>query len=381
MANFNFDVDTSPMARTVESVKGHVNGVTTAVTAMEAAVIATERRASQTICENVDNGFYTLVKSQISQKAVAAYTEMTTKQMTLLQLAKALDAVKKQMLADFNMISKRYNKLFQSLNRALETRVRELDRPSMNLAAIKRSLVFDKLKDNTALVFSASNETLFTAQTSLGGKLKQKTRDAMQTLSTSVSENLSYTDKLKRILVKDSPAQNGANATGFPAASGAQAAGSAASGAPGVSGTQAAGNTADFVIAGSAASGVSGAQATGGEAGLSVASGAQGGGPSAQSDFRFLPVVFSAAESFFKKDETIESVYAAKAPAWSSALVIVSAAEHANSGLSWAAASDEERELVKNEFLTLCEKGALAEREEREIMRLFEQSRWEALKK
>jgi hypothetical protein len=307
------------MARTVDSVKGHVNGVTTAVTAMEAAVIATERKASRTICENVDNGFYTLVRSQISQKAVAAYTEMTTKQMTLLQLAKALDAVKKQMLADFNMISKRYNKLFQSLNRALETRVRELDRPSMNLANIKRSLVFDKLKDNASLVFSASNETLFTAQTSLGGKLKQKTRDAMQTLSGAVSENLSYTDKLKRILVQDR--QNGTNAPG---------------------------RTADL---------------------------------SAQSDFRFLPVVFSAAESFFKKGETIESVYAAKAPAWPSAAPVVSAAENAKGGLLWAAANDEERELIKKEFLALCEKGNLAEREAREIMRLFEQSRWEALKK
>ncbi|GMO40073.1 MAG: hypothetical protein Ta2F_16130 [Termitinemataceae bacterium] len=200
MANLNFNVDTTPMANTVNSVKGHVNATTVAVTAMEAAVIATERQASQTICDNVDNGFYVMIKSQISQKAVAAYSEMTTKQMTLFQLAKALDGVKRQMEADFNMVSKRYNKLFQSLNKALETRVKEIDRPAMHLAQIKKTLVFDKIKDNSSLVLSVSNESPFTAQTALVGKLKQKAKQTMQTLGSSVLDDQSYSGKVESIL-------------------------------------------------------------------------------------------------------------------------------------------------------------------------------------
>ncbi|MDR3138473.1 MAG: hypothetical protein LBT95_02245, partial [Treponema sp.] len=140
MATLHFDVDTSPMARTVDSVNGHVNGVTVAVTAMEAAVIAAERNSSRTICENVDNGFYILVKSQISQKAVAAYAEMNSKLGILSQLLKALDNIKNQMQADYNMICRRYRKLFQSLDNSLETRIRELDRPAMKIAEIKNSL-------------------------------------------------------------------------------------------------------------------------------------------------------------------------------------------------------------------------------------------------
>ena len=133
MADLQFTVDTTPMAHYVDTAKGHLNAVTVAVTTMEAAVIATERRASQKICDNVDNGFYMLVKSQISQKAVAAYTEMTSKNVILLQLVKALEGVKRQMEADFNMISRRYAKLFGSLHKALETRIKELDRPAMRL--------------------------------------------------------------------------------------------------------------------------------------------------------------------------------------------------------------------------------------------------------
>lgn len=201
MANLHFEVNTSPMAQSVDSVKGHINTATAAVTAMEAAVIATERESAKTICENVDAGFYMMVKSQISQKAVAAFTEMTTKQMTLLQLVKALDRVTRQMEADYFMICRRYTKLFASLNKALETRVRELDRPAMRLAEIRKNIVFDKLKDESSLLLSASDESSAVARISLGAKLKRKTRDALQTLAESICENESYNGKVENILL------------------------------------------------------------------------------------------------------------------------------------------------------------------------------------
>jgi len=219
MASLHFNVDTTPMAHSVESARGHLNGVTVAVTAMEAAVIATEREASRTICKNVDEGFYMLVKSQISQKSVAAYTEMTSKQITLVQLAKALENVKRQMEGDYNMITRRYAKLFQSLNKALETRIKELDRPAMQLAEIRRSIVFDKLKDDSSTLLSFSGETLPIAQTALCGKLKHKTKEAMHTLSESVCESSSYSEKVDSILVKnESEFSSGADLCYIPAA-------------------------------------------------------------------------------------------------------------------------------------------------------------------
>jgi len=203
MADLLFEVDTSPMAQSVDTVRGHVNGVTVAVTAMEAAVIATELKAAETICSNVDNGFYVMIKSQISQKAVAAYTEMTTKQMTLLQLVKALENVKRQMEADYNMICKRYTKLFQSLNKALETRVRELDRPAMKLAETRKSIVFDKLKDNSSLLLSSSGEVMQVEQTALSGKLKQKTKNTLWALSSSANEKKHFNERVESILLPE----------------------------------------------------------------------------------------------------------------------------------------------------------------------------------
>jgi uncharacterized protein YukE len=217
MADFNFTVDTTPMAQSVDSAGRHIVGVNASVIAMQAAVIAAEKASSKTICENVDNGFYMLVKSQISQKAVAAYTEMASKQVILLQLAKSLDRVKQQMEGDYHSIAKRYAEHFNSLNKSLETRVRELDRSAMQLAEIRKSMVFDRLKDDGSMLFSASSEAIPLAQTALAGKLKQKTRDTMITLSESINEDLSYNEKVDSILVKQEDNSDGSDLRYLPA--------------------------------------------------------------------------------------------------------------------------------------------------------------------
>ncbi|HCC37040.1 MAG TPA: hypothetical protein DEQ14_05210 [Treponema sp.] len=216
MASIQVDVDTTPLAASVDNTRGHLNLVTGAVTTMEAAVIAAENEAAQTICKNVDNGFYILVKSQISQKAVAAYTEMASKQMTLLQLVKALDNVKRQMENDFYMITKRYTKLFQSLNKSLETRVKELDRPAMRLAEIRKNMVFDKLKDDSSMLLSVSAESLPMAQTALSGKMKQKTQVAMQSLAGYVDESRSYSERVDSILTGGEKTSNSADLCYLP---------------------------------------------------------------------------------------------------------------------------------------------------------------------
>jgi len=308
MADFRFNVDTIPMAHSVDTAKKHLNGVTVAVTAMEAAVIATERETSKTICQNVDNGFFMLVKSQISQKAVAAYSEMESRQITLLQLAKALDGVKRQMENDFFMITKRYAKLFNSLNRALETRIKELDRPAMQLAEIRKKMVFDKLKDDSSILFNISAETMPLAQTALCGKLKQKTRDAMRTLSESIDENISYTEKVDGILLKNDSS------------------------------------------------------------------------PAGGSDKYLLPAIFSSTDSLLNRGDCIENVYTAQTDIWHNSTPIVSEVSRVQNELNWKPLDTDEKERIRKDFISICEKESGDERLTKEIIRMFEESAWEGVR-
>jgi hypothetical protein len=329
MPDLYFEVDTSPMARSVDSVNGHVHSVTTAVTAMEAAVIAAERQSARTICENVDHGFYVLVKSQISQKAVADYSEMTSKQMTLLQLVKALEGVKRQMEADYTMISARYAKLFQSLNKALETRVKELDRPAMRLAEIRKQLVFDKLKDDSSLLLSVAEEALAVGQTALSGKLKQKTRETLQSLSGSVAEKQSYDEKIDSILFANSDAVTGGDEKPPPD--------------------------------------------------LPPDPAPDPANPPAQSDFRYVPALFSATESLLNSVDVIENVYTPQADTLGTS--IVSEISRVQPDLSWAPVHGEEKALVRKELISISEKEITDKRVSQEMLRLFDQTSWEALQR
>ncbi|MDR2394643.1 MAG: hypothetical protein LBD93_10895 [Treponema sp.] len=321
MERYDFTIDTSPMAKMVDTVKGHVNGVTVAVTTMEAAVIAAERSASKTICDNVDKGFYVLMKSQLSQKAVAAYTEMISKEGILFQLAKALDNVRGQMQDDYNMICRRYHKLFQSLNKALETRVKELDRPAMKIAEIKKNLVFDRLKNDSSLVFSAAEETLSVSQTAISGKLKQKTRDAIKTLYESTVEKRSYHNKLKSIVLQESATEQ--------------------------TGTEKSGTAESLPF---------------------------------RDNKLYLPVICSLTESFLNCHDLIENIYTAQTDKWQDSGPIIAEIRDIQNNLKWTSLSADEKETVKKEFLRFCEQDNPDERTGKEIMRLFEENSWEVLK-
>ena len=133
MANFSFTVDTDEMATAIHEVAPHVDGATAAVVTMQAAVIAAEKHAADHICENVNRGFYGLIRSQISQKVAIVRSQVEARLLELRDQSLKLMSVKSSMERDFQMISSRYTKLFKSLDSALFSRVREVDQRTLDL--------------------------------------------------------------------------------------------------------------------------------------------------------------------------------------------------------------------------------------------------------
>lgn len=127
MANFSFTVETHEMAQALHSVAPHVDGTTAAVVSLQGAVILAEKRAADDICNNVNRGFFTLIRSQISQKIAICRSQVDARLLELRDLSMKLGMVKTSMQRDFQMITDRYTKLFRTLDLALLSRVRELD--------------------------------------------------------------------------------------------------------------------------------------------------------------------------------------------------------------------------------------------------------------
>lgn len=124
----NVHVDTTPFDISVNHGVNHVDVLTGAVTATEAAHIASIKDKADRIAGTLVTGFYRTVQSELTQQIAAFTSRVESLTAHLATLAKRCNDKQRQMKTDYEMLSKRYTKLFGDLNRELSTRVAELDR-------------------------------------------------------------------------------------------------------------------------------------------------------------------------------------------------------------------------------------------------------------
>ena len=203
MADFSISVDTYPMAASIDTVKGHVESVTGAVVAMQSAVVAAEVEASKKICSNVDNGFYVLMRSQLSQKMAACSSLMSSKLLVMKKFRQDIIRRQQIMTEDYNRICARYIKQFTALDKALESRVYELDKRAMEIGRIQHKLSTRNSDDN-AKTLLYGEDIARVADTTVTAKIKVKTARALSVMSGDVEGRLSYSQQVEHVLGNES---------------------------------------------------------------------------------------------------------------------------------------------------------------------------------
>jgi len=202
MATFNYTVDTNPMAQEIGSVSNHIKGTTTAVVAMQAAVILAEEKAADHVCTNVNKGFFTLIRSQISQKVAKLQSEVDSHLMQLNQQRKQLLSIKGRMERDYNMISNRYSKLFNGLNQNLKQRVFELDKPTIDFAVREVEKVSNRTKYLTATVPVTQLESLAISQKIIASNVKFRGLKVIGSMTNFLSDMNEQKRLTERILLQ-----------------------------------------------------------------------------------------------------------------------------------------------------------------------------------
>ena len=182
------EVDTMPMAQSLTSVSHKVEQTRAAVVAMQAAVICAEQQAADQVCENVNRGFYTLIQSQISQKVARLRSEVDSHMMNLNQQTKQLLAIRNRMERDYGMICSRYVKLFSGINKNLQQRVFELDKPTINFAVRDVNTLSNRTKQLTATVPVAQLESVTTSQRIVASNMKNRSMRAISSMNSFLSD-------------------------------------------------------------------------------------------------------------------------------------------------------------------------------------------------
>jgi hypothetical protein len=210
MATFNYTVDTHPMADEISSVSNHVKGTTTAVVAMQTAVILAEKKAADHVCNNVNKGFYTLIRSQISQKIAKLQSDVDSHLMQLNQQRKQLLAIRGRMERDYNMISSRYMKLFNGLNQNLKQRIFELDKPTIDFAVKEVEKVSNRTKYLTATVPVSQLESLAASQKIIASNVKFRSLKVISSMSNFLNDMAEQKKLTDRILLEKGNVENSA---------------------------------------------------------------------------------------------------------------------------------------------------------------------------
>ena len=173
-ASFNFTVNTQPMADEIKGVSHNVIGTTTAVVAMQAAVVEAEHKSARTICQNVNKGFFTLIHSQISQKIAKGQSDVDSYLLLMAAQTKQLTAIKDKMGHDYNIISARYTKLFNSLNQSLRVRIFEIDKAVVDFAVKEVGKISNRPLNLAALCTFMQLESLAASQQILSSYIKDR---------------------------------------------------------------------------------------------------------------------------------------------------------------------------------------------------------------
>ncbi len=199
MAKYDVTVDTRDMANKIDTVSDKVSGVTTAVVAMEAAVIAAERDATNKLCKRLNKGFFSLVTSQIEQKNATALSSVSAYASELMQQQEALLDLKRRMGDDFVILTERYSKLFRGLDLALHNRIHELDKPVIRFCERDITAALDRVNNQIASVPVNQTESLATTQAIAAAHIKRNAQALIAQMTNFLTTCKQQSAKMQKI--------------------------------------------------------------------------------------------------------------------------------------------------------------------------------------
>ncbi|MBQ4378329.1 MAG: hypothetical protein II821_03930 [Treponema sp.] len=301
MADFDITVDTSPMANSLDHVNSNVRDVTSSVVAMQSAVVIAQQRASEQICQNVDTGFFVLMKSQFDQKIAAVSSKMLSTMQLMETFKGDIDKIMVIMQDDYERIKARYFKHFSSLDKALETRIHELDKRAYE---ISRNYKMSQFKTGSEVIKAIcySNDTQMVNVKQANATVKSKSTKSIGVMAENVIEQMKYSDSVQSILKEiefEAPREE------------------------------------------------------------------------------YVPVIFAETDSMMSEDSSVKNVVTSTEAAFSVNSKYLNQLKESSENFSWKEINDAEFEPIKTSFQQKVNSEVSDERVAREMLRLFDASKWQ----
>lgn len=198
--NIPITIDTSELAREIDSVSSKVDQATTAVNTMNAAIVLAEKNAADKVCADVNQGFYTMLISQVTQKIAQQQSAANAHLLTLNQLKRRLISIQQRMERDYQRLVGRYQKLFTGLNQSLEQRIVTLDRPTMDFVSRDIAQSMNRINQLVSIAPTAQSEGITLGQKIVASNLKARAAMTINAMSSYLLEQERQDKALNRVM-------------------------------------------------------------------------------------------------------------------------------------------------------------------------------------
>ncbi|MBR6449435.1 MAG: hypothetical protein IKS96_05765 [Fibrobacter sp.] len=198
--NINLYVDDNPFNAAAKDCRNSVKELTGSVTAMKAAQVQVIKESGTQISSTIINGFYNMVKSELSQQLAEMYSKFEAKLARVKQISKMAAAQKETMERDYSRISRQYLELFNGLDEALNRRIHGLDAPAFNTnEASKKVLAQRFVKSGIAgTLISANENPAYQIQLEISS-LRKRIQDTIEAISAVLNQEKIYEEYIKTI--------------------------------------------------------------------------------------------------------------------------------------------------------------------------------------
>ncbi len=200
MASFTVNVDTSSLAEHIDDISRSVQDVGSAVDDMSNRLVSAEQVAAQTVSDNVTYGFYMLTRNQFTQKAVELENDVRMTFIKVQTYADDLREIQARMEKDYNLISRQYIKIFNSIDDSLRTAVKELDQSVIEVAYTGRQKLSERRTDGSLKAVSYPSDLIPASQSMISGKLKAKGRQLIRRIFSYISAEKELSSKMHGVL-------------------------------------------------------------------------------------------------------------------------------------------------------------------------------------
>ncbi|MCR5192624.1 MAG: hypothetical protein K6D59_04900 [Bacteroidales bacterium] len=130
----NVEVDTDPFDASAKHCRNSVDALTASVAATEAAQVASIKSNSHRVGKTIIDGFFKTIRSDISQQIDELRNNLDAIFVKLQSDAKRCTDMRHQMEVDYNRKKDQYTRIFTELDKELENRIFNLDKPTFDFS-------------------------------------------------------------------------------------------------------------------------------------------------------------------------------------------------------------------------------------------------------